>query len=243
MTSEPPDDPGFVDDDDIQRCGVPKTTDDDGDPCRHRVPNGDCPVHGDRDDRRQAIQDGDVQIRDGVGSGAAESNPLADGGGAPEGNKNAMSHGVHAVRDDPQGTLDWLAENRERGHRWVMNKWESYLADAPFDADSAKADDVLHACLMLYAGRRQRDQQVLNGLTTTQTRTSDSGQTFDIEVEHPGNLPANRITREARSWLKDLGILDDPESQKADALADWGKAAKRVAERQDSAQDGSQADD
>lgn len=236
MTDEPNGDPGFVDDDGVARCGVPKTSDDDGDPCRHRVPNGACPVHGDADARRQAIVDGDVQVADGIGSGDP-GHTMGDGG-APEGNKNALSHAVHAVQDDPMGTLDWMEQNDERGYRWVMRKWESYLADAPFDRDTAKADDVQMACLMLYAGRRQRDQQVLNGLTTQQTRATDSGATFEIEVEHPGNLPANRITREARSWLKDLGILDDPESQKADAMTDWGSAAERLAKRQDDVGDG-----
>ena len=232
MSDQPGDDPGFVDGDGTPRCGVPKTTDDDGDPCRHPVPNGVCPTHGDVSDRRQSIESGDVQVVDGVGSGAADRNALATGGGAPDGNKNAISHGLQAVQNDPVGTLDWLEQEQPAAYDWVVDRWESYLADAPFDRQSAKADDLLTTCLWDFAVRVQTDTQVVQGLTQMETRVSDTGTTFEVEVEHAGNLPADRLARRSESLKRNLGVLDDPESQKADAMADWGSAAKRVAERQ-----------
>lgn len=232
MSEEPPDDPGFLDEDEVQRCGVPKTSD--GDPCRHPVPNGTCPVHGDREDRRQTIDgETDPKVPDGLGSG--DPGHTKGGGAPPEGNKNAMSHGVHAVKDDPTGTLAWLKEHEQDGYDWVITKWKSYLADAPFGAETAKADDLLEVCLMKYAVRQVRKEQVQTRLTKMLDIPSDNAVDGVVEVEDelPANLPANRMAREARSILKDLGILDDPESQKADAMADWGSAAKRVAERRD----------
>lgn len=240
MSDEPPDDdadPGFVDDDGTLRCGVPKTSGgQEGDPCRHPVPGGTCPSHGDRSQRRESIQaddPDDVEVVDGVGSG--DPGHRQGDGAAPEGNKNRMTHGLHAVQDDPRGTLRWLEDNDPKGYDWVLAKWESYLSDAPFPADSAKSDDVLEACLMKYAVRGARHQQIERGLTDfMKVQTDDGPSDTKIEAELPANLPANRIAREARSMLKDLGVLDDPESQKADAMADWGAAAKRVAERQES---------
>lgn len=232
--AEPPDDPGFTGDD-AQRCGVPKKTDgQEGEPCRIRVPNGVCRVHGGVDQRREAIDGGDVTVHPGVGSGDP-GHAMGDGG-APRGNKNAMTHGVHAVRDDPRGTLRWIEQNDPQGYDWVLSKWESYMADAPFPPESAKADDVMEACLMKYAVRGVRQEQVEVGLTKMVRAQDADGNTldFDVEDELPGNLPANRIAREARSLLKDLGILDDPETQKAEAMSSWGAAAKRVAERRDS---------
>lgn len=225
-------DPGFVDDDDVQRCGVPKTTGD-GDPCQIEVPNGVCHVHGDLEARRQAIEGGDVQVVDGVGSGTTSKNALADGGGPDDGNKNAMRHGLYAVQDDPAGTLDWLEDHRPQAFDWVISRWESFLADAPFDRDTAKADDLLTACLWDFAVRIQTDVQVVDGLTQMETRATDSGATFDVEVEHAGNLPADRLARRSESVKRNLGVLDDPESQKADAMTSWGQAAQQVAQRRD----------
>lgn len=240
MPDEPPDDddPGFVDDDGISRCGVPKKTGDGG-PCEHPVPGGTCPAHGGVDERRQSIERGEASVVDGVGSGDP-GHAMGDGGGAPVGNKNAMSHGVHAVRDDPRGTLRWIEENDPQGYDWILAKWESYMADAPFSKTSAKADDVMEVCLMRYAVRGVRQEQVERGLTKMVRATDESGTPLDINIEDelPGNLPANRIAREARSMLKDLGILDDPETQKAEAMSSWGAAAQRVAERRDDDTDG-----
>lgn len=177
---------------------------------------------------------------DGHGSGSPD-HQMGDGDGKiqerlPEGAKPAMTHGMYAVKDDPQGTLTWLEDNDPTAYEWVLKKWQSYMADAPFGPESAKADDVLHACLMLYAVRGARHRQVTRGLTQKENivdegsvvMNPETGEPVEIEKELPSNLPANRIAREARSMLKDLGILDDPESQKAQAMG-WGQAAKEVA--------------
>lgn len=181
---------------------------------------------------------------EGHGSGTT-SHSMGAGNGdiqekLPDGAKPAMDHGLHAVKDDPHGTLDWLEDNDLRGYDWVQSKWESYLQDAPFPVDSAKADDVLHAVLMLYAVRGVRHRQISRGLSEAMPMTDDTGdvvrdqdgEPFEIEQELPVNLPANRIAREARSTLKTLGVMDDPESKKAEAMG-WGEAAKRVAKKQD----------
>ena len=217
-------------------CGAETTTTDG--PCQFPVesPDGRCPAHP---------KDGSGPA-DGHGSGTT-SHGMATGPGdiqdkLPDGAKPAMKHGLHAVEDDPRGTIDWLEDNDPRGYDWVRAKWSSYLADAPFDPNTSKADDLLHACLMLYVVRGARHQQVTQGLVEMRALTDgdgdvvidpDTGEPFEISQELPMNLPANRIIREARSMLKDLGVLDDPESQKAEAMG-WGQAAKEVAQEVDS---------
>lgn len=157
--------------------------------------------------------------------------------------KPNMKHGVHAVQSDPHGTLAWLEDNDPDGYDWVRSKWLSYLDDAPFDQQSAKSDDVLHACLMLYAVRGVRDRQISRGLSQMVEMRTEQGAVFEVEEELPVNLPANRLAREARSMLKDLGLLDDPESKKADAMG-WGSAAKEVAMEVDATvEDAADADD
>lgn len=176
---------------------------------------------------------------DGHGS-ADPDHTMGDGDGRiqerlPDEAKPAMKHGVYAVQDDPHGTLTWVEAHDPDGYGWILNKWQSYLADAPFPDTSAKADDLLHACLMLYVVRAGRAHQVEMGLTQQDTLTDEGdvvigpeGDPIQIEQEWAGNLPVNRIAREARSMLKDLGVLDDPESQKAEAMG-WSQAAKEIA--------------
>jgi hypothetical protein len=212
-------------------CGYDDTTST-SDPCQFPVsgPDERCHMHP---------RDGDGPP-EGHGSGSPD-HQMGDGPGDitekcdPETEKPAMTHGLNAVQDDPVGTLRYLEEDRPEAYDWVISKWESYLADAPFGRDTAKADDLLHACLMEYAIRGARDRQVKNWLTHTVEKRTDNGTPFDVEEELPVNLPANRLAREARSIKKDLGVLDDPESKKAEAMG-WGAAAKKVAEKNDAEQ-------
>jgi hypothetical protein len=150
----------------------------------------------------------------------------------PDNAKPALDHGVHAVQDDPGGTLRWIEDNDPRGHDWIVGKWKSYLKDGDIPPESGRADDILTACLYDYVVRAMTDKQIREGLTTTQTRKGEHG-TFEIEVEQPGNLPADRLARRSEEIKRKNGVLDDPESKKAEAMG-WGQAAKRVAERVDS---------
>lgn len=210
-------------------CGSTGTGD--GEPCQFPVsgPDDTCHMHPD---------DGSGPP-DGHGSGSPDHR-MGDGDGKiqdrlPDNAKPNMGHGIHAVKDDPRGTLQWLEDNDPRGYDWVIDKWRSYMVDAPFDAYSAKADDLMEVCLMKYAVRGARQEQVEVGLTKMMRLQSDDVGDIDMNVEQelPANLPANRMAREARSILKDLGLLDDPESQKAEAMG-WGAAAREVAMEVDS---------
>jgi len=210
-------------------CGAETSTTDDV--CQFPVesPDGRCPMHPqDGSGPPPGHGSGAPGHHKGDGTGDIEDKVDVDG-------KTGLTHGVHAVQNDPQGTLVWLEDNDPSGHEWILDKWRSYMADAPFEASSGKADDVLHACLMLYAVRSMRHIQVTRGLARSEVLIEDGdvvrgpdGEVVETEREHPGNLPANRLAREARSMLKDLGVLDDPESKKANAMG-WSSAAKEVA--------------
>jgi hypothetical protein len=216
------DDAGYV-------CGAETSTTDDV--CQFPVdsPEGRCPAHPeDGSGPPPGHGSGAPGHHKGDGTGAIAEHTDVHG-------KEGLTHGLHAVQDDPRGTLAWLEDNDPSGHEWILDKWRSYMADAPFEASSSKADDVLHACLMLYAVRSMRHTQVTRGLARSEVLIDDGdvvrgpdGEVVETEREHPGNLPANRVAREARSMLKDLGVLDDPESKKANAMG-WSNAAREVA--------------
>lgn len=214
-------------------CGADTDTTDE--PCQNTVdgPDERCFIHG---------ADGPP---DGHGSNHPNhrqgGNPNADAN-LPDNNKPDMDHGLYAVRDDPAGTLRWLNDNDPTGYEWVIRKWRSYLAETGHGPTSAAADDILHAALMLYAVRLGRHEQVTRGFTRQRPLTDDNGDVIldqngdpvTVEDEWPGNLPVNRVAREARKILKDRGVSDDPERDKAAAMAGWGDAARRVAAKYDS---------
>lgn len=248
-------------DGDPPECGVPKKTSDGR--CSHPVPNGACPVHGDEDDRLEAVQDGDVPVRDGVGSGTTD-HPFGDGA-APEGNKNAMTHGVHASRNDPWGTLDHLQDEEPMVYaqvvRWFWDESRTAafpiyvggrtpdLPDDPLADDgvpgvdvaqlTADAADLLLVCLDRGIIYRATMSQATDGLATSQKRKNSDGDYVDVIDEHPVNLPKNRMRREDRFQLKDLGQREySPDSVAAQGQADLAEAAERVAKRKERDQDG-----
>lgn len=208
-------------------CGADTANTDD--PCQFPVsgPDQRCPNHpADGSGPPEGSGSGDPGHAMGDGNGRIQER-------LPENAKPAMKHGIHAVQDDPFGTLDWLEEQNPDAYDWIIGRWRSYLADAPFGEDSGKADDLLTACLFDFAVRTHTHIQVLEGLTKTEKREAESGFVFEQKVEHAGNLPADRLARRSESMKKKLGVLDDPESAKADAMSGWGDAARRVASRVD----------
>lgn len=240
---------------------------------------------------------------DGHGSGSADSNPLAaqkaSGQGAPEGNKNALSHGLYAAERDPSGLFDYFRENDPAMAEKIRRIFWTYMDDAPFEAYPGDADrysppvldvvdldrlegqqdvaddaedlDTVHVSqgpprqqaaadappidVQALTGKADRlfdicvHQVVLKGVTLRQVKelltqeevivsegdvviNPQDGEPVEIEDELPVNLPKARIRQRDIRELKDLGILDDPESQKADAMATWGAAVERAERRQ-----------
>ena len=131
-------------------------------------------------------------------------------GPAPEsmaGNQNARSHGLHA---DPANVLDDLAERDSDGYEWVMRKYDSYLRSAPFEAGTAKADQLKQVAVQEYTIWRATGFQLKDGVV----RRTDDGI-----AESPVNLPLDRMQRTVTRRLKELGVLEDPDSQQAQAEA------------------------
>lgn len=149
---------------------------------------------------------------------APEGNDFAvgnSGGGAPIANQNAAKHQLTA---DPAKVLEWLERERPDAYRWVEGKHASYLEDAPFDAGSAKADQLAQVCVCEYILWKNRGIQLKDGLVTQTHIKGSDGELVEIEDERPENQAVNRMDRQVVSKLKTLGVYDDPDSQLADAV-------------------------
>jgi hypothetical protein len=136
---------------------------------------------------------------------------VGDPGGAPEDNENAETHGLTADRDK------WFDRHREEVSERVRALTASYVRDAPFGWDAqAKVDQVVEVAIDQTRLRHSND--VIDGFLKTQVvGTRDDGSPIRQVEEHPGHLPRDRIKRTNLRVLKDLGILDDPDSAQADA--------------------------
>lgn len=173
---------------------------------------------------------------------APEGNDYAkdNDGGAPENNQNSMKTGLHS---DPVGLFKWLEEHEPKAAAWILQKVIAFSIDTPFDVftDSvesleefensdtgltAKGDELLQTCVRDYARWRAAKRQLEEGIITKQTRQGESGR-YEVMDSNPVNLDLDRMDRTVTKVRKDLGVSDDPESQRADAehrMADlWEK--------------------
>lgn len=204
-------------------CGFEETTTDQ--PCQFPVadPDDHCFMHEDDDGPPE-----------GHGSGSPDRNQLANQGGAPEGNKNALTHGLNSVEDDPAGLLDWMQENDPDAYEWVERKFDRYLQMAPFGPESGMADHLLQIVLYERAAWEAHGIQIRGNLLV-QRKEGSGGKTFERLDENPVNLPLDRIRRTTLRALKELGVLPGPEADRREAAAkqDLSAAVRRLAEQED----------
>lgn len=279
---------------DVHRCGSTDTTD--GSPCAMRVsgPEETCYLHG---------EDGEVPDHQGRSGKNQLARRRGADGGAPEGNRNGMTHGLYAAERDPFGLFDFFREEDPAKAASIRRWFWSYMGDAPFEAYPGDADrysppvaevvdvDALEAAdddqddtvAVSQGAPRQRvaadappidvealtgkahrlfvvcvHQAVLTAVTLEQAKAlltheeeivsegslvinPQTNEPVTIEEELPVNLPKARMRQRDLRELRDLGILDDPESELADATAGWADAARALADTTDHG-DGSEAD-
>lgn len=133
--------------------------------------------------------------------------------GAPSGNQNASRHGLYA---DPANVLEDLADSNPEAYEWVCKKYDSYLDDAPFGDGSAKSDQLKQIAVQEYIIWKATGFQLKGGVVV-ETNGPPGDRAGDRITGNPVNQPLDRMQRTVTSRLKDLGVLEDPESQQANA--------------------------
>jgi len=133
-------------------------------------------------------------------------------GSSHENNGNRETHGLKS------DAKKWFERHRDEVEEDVRLLVESYVEDAPFGFENhAKVDKLTELCIdqvrLREANKWLRDE-FLKEETVTVT---DDGRPIKKLVENPAHMPRDRIKRTNIRGLKDLGILDDPESEKAQA--------------------------
>lgn len=145
--------------------------------------------------------------------------------GAPEDNGNAESHGLRSDREK------WFKRHREDVADDVQILVESYVEDAPFGFEStAKVDKLTELCIdqvrLREANKWLRDEF----LKEETVAVSDDGRPIKKLVENPAHMPRDRIKRTNIKGLKELGILDDPDTAQAQAERELAQVAREALE-------------
>lgn len=154
------------------------------------------------------------------------NNSGENGQGATEGNMNAVTHGAYAEENAYyQDVLD------EALQEFVDDVFEDYLeryrelhGDPPLGIEAELFRvSVTHAKdigLDRWASERPADLDSGHPLVDREIRYTEDGHEFHKYKESVVQTAQKRLSTDRRQWLKDLGLLEDPESQKADAVGD-----------------------
>lgn len=138
------------------------------------------------------------------------------GGGAPEGNANGMTHGFYIDRSK------FYQELGQEDKQYIEALVDSWAESAPFDRDNNAMVDTLYRCaidqLKAWRGNDEYldDNGNIEGLVKEQ-EIFDDGEVKEIEDEQPINMAYSRLTSDVRQELKEIGVYDSPDAQQADA--------------------------
>jgi len=152
----------------------------------------------------------------------------AEDQGAPEGNQNATRHGIHATpayladhlnesqRDQLTATFEALCTRyeRRRGHD------PDYAAKRRLRRVSI---EILKEDL---ADEWLASEAADSGSLLMEQRETDDGESY--AVPNAVLEPLTALKRETRLTLKDMGLLDDPDTQQANALEGLSDGAELV---------------
>ena len=139
------------------------------------------------------------------------------GGGsktANEGNNYAETHGLYADRQN------YYSNRSTEEQQWIDGVVESLLDDAPFDADNmAKLQMVRNIAIDMHKQQRANDYIDEVGVVNKDKTTgyTEDGRPIKEDVENVLNVAYDRLNRTMTRQMKELGILDDPDSQQAEA--------------------------
>lgn len=147
-------------------------------------------------------------------------------GSSHAGNQHATTHGLHArqvnafyqqvLDEDVQALVDDIFAD-------YVEKYER-LHGEPTTGDAAELFRIAvsygkHVHADNWAVERPDDLESGHPMVDRETKVSESGREYHTFKETVVAKGQTRLSRDRRAWLKDLGLLDDPQSQTADATA------------------------
>lgn len=165
----------------------------------------------------------------GAAGGAPEGNTNAEGndGGASEGNQHATTHGAYAEHSDLYQEVFTEAQQTlaDAIYDDYRERYTSAHGDIPAGHDLRLFKIAVNAVTELRVDNwvSQKPDTLDSGTVMidreTRKKTHQHGTVTERRYKTSPALAAKKtLSNENRKWLKDLGLLDDPQSQTADAV-------------------------
>jgi hypothetical protein len=156
------------------------------------------------------------------------------GGGsksANKGNNHAETHGLYADRQN------YYKNRPTREQQWIDAVVESLLDDALFSPDNfAKMQMLRNIAIDMHKMQNANDFIDKAGLVQEDAVVgyADNGKPIKEDKENPINITYDRLNRTMTRQLKELGILDDPDSKRAEASQNLANELSALREARDS---------
>jgi hypothetical protein len=131
-----------------------------------------------------------------------------------KGNNNAEKHGFYADRQN------YYQNRSDQEQQWIDAVIESLLDDAPFDADNmAKLQMVRNIAIDMHKQQRANNYIDEVGVVNKDKTVgyTDDGRPIKEDQENVLNVAYDRLNRTMTRQMKELGLLEDPDSQQAEA--------------------------
>lgn len=143
------------------------------------------------------------------------------------GTNYAEKHGLYADRQN------YYKNRTEAEQNWIDGVVESILDEAPFGADSFyKLQMVRNVAIDMHKLKNANDYIDEKGVVHKDKTVgyTDDGQPIMMDEENVLNIAYDRLDRATTRKLEKLGVMDDPESKKADAQKNLANELSKLRE-------------
>lgn len=151
--------------------------------------------------------------------------------GAPDGNINAEKHGLYTERQR------YYEKRGEKEQLWIDAIVESLLDDMPGgdDPSFAKLQMVRNIAIDMHKLRNANEYIDEVGVVHRDKTVgyTDDGKPIKEDQENSINIAYDRLNRTMTKQLKELGILDDPDTQQAEANQNIAQELAKMREERD----------
>jgi hypothetical protein len=139
---------------------------------------------------------------------------MTDGGESHENNGNAEKHGMTS------DGRKWFARHRDDVAEDVELMVEAWMDDAPFGWENTGNVSLLVDAAINECQVRRGDEYIQEeGVVVTEFKgVAEDGREIYEDTENPAFKAKSRLQRDTVRILEKLGILDDPETQKAESV-------------------------
>lgn len=134
------------------------------------------------------------------------------GSGAPEGNGNSEKHGLQADH------VKWFDRHRDDVGDRVREKVARAIEHVPFDWENLMKMDELVQAAINQEQVRKGDQYIRDRGIMRKETIPVGESAIRQDEENPASLQKSRLQKDTIRLLKDLGYLDDPDSQQAESM-------------------------